>query len=85
MCRSDLHHKTNRRDSTTEKIYRLCGLMVLEKAYDSVNREALWEILGMYDAGCELLNSIKSMYANSLACVRVKGSKNERFRIDKVL
>ena len=29
----------------------------------------------MYDRSYELLNRIKSMYVNSLACVRVKGSE----------
>ena len=42
--------------------------MDLEKAYDTVNREALWQILRMYDVGRKLLNGIKS-----LACVKSKG------------
>ena len=46
--------------------------MDLEKAYDRFNRELLWQVLRMYDVGGKLLNSIKSMYSNSLACVRVK-------------
>ena len=54
--------------------------MELEKAYDWVNREALWEVLRMYDVGGKLLNGIKSMYVNSLACVGVKGG--ECFRIN---
>ena len=29
------------------------------------------------------LNGIKSMYVNSLACVRVKEGESESFRIDK--
>ena len=29
----------------------------------------------MYDVGSKLLNGIKSMYHNSIACVRVKGMK----------
>ena len=29
-----------------------------------------------------LLNSIKSIYSNSLASIRIKGSKRELFRID---
>ena len=49
------------------------GFMDLEKAYDRVNREALWQVLIMYDVGSKLLNGIKIMYINSLACVRVKG------------
>ena len=36
----------------------------------------------MYDVGGKLLNGTKSMYANSLACVRVKGGKSECFRIN---
>ena len=58
------------------------GFMDLEKAYDRVNREALWQVLRMYDLGSKLLNCINSMYVNSLAYVRVKGNETEGFRID---
>ena len=58
------------------------GFMNLEKEYDRVNREALWQVLRMYDVGGILLNGIKSVYVNSLACVRVKGGESECFRID---
>ena len=58
------------------------GFIDLEKAYDRVNREALWQVLRMYDAGGKLLNDIKSMYVNSLACDRVNGGESECFRID---
>ena len=44
----------------------------LEKANDRVNRESLWQVLRIYDVGSKLLNGIKSMYVNSLPCVRVK-------------
>ena len=54
----------------------------LEKAYDRVNREALCQALKIYDAVGKLLNGIKSMYVDSLACVRVKGGDSEGFRID---
>ena len=47
------------------------GFMDLEKAYDSVSREALWHELRMYDVADKLLNDIKSVYFSSLACVRV--------------
>ena len=58
------------------------GFMDLEKAYDKVKREGLWQILRMYDLGGKLSNGIKSIYVNSLACVRVKGSESECFMID---
>ena len=44
----------------------------LEKACDKVNREALWQVLGMYDVGDKRLSGMKSMYLESSACVRVK-------------
>ena len=56
--------------------------MDLEKVYDKVNQEALRQVLRMYDVGGKLLNGIKSMSANSLACVRVKWGESEYFRID---
>ena len=57
------------------------GFMDLEKACDKVNREALWQVLRMYDVGSKLLNGIKSMYVNSLTCVRVQGGESECFGI----
>ena len=35
------------------------GFMDLEKAYDRVNREALWQVLRMYDVGGKLLNDLR--------------------------
>ena len=48
------------------------GFMDLEKSYDRVNREALWQGLRIYDVCCKLLNGIKSMYVDSLAYVKGK-------------
>ena len=58
------------------------GFMVLEKAYDRVDRETLWQVLRMYDVSGKLLNGIKSVYVANLDCVRVKGGESECFRID---
>ena len=69
-------------EKAQEKKCRVCvGFMDLEKAYDRVNREPLWQVLRMYDVGGKLFNCIKSMYI-SLACVRVKGGEFEYFRIN---
>ena len=46
------------------------------------NRKALWQVLRMYGVGGKLLNGIKSMYVDSLDCVRVKRGESVRFRID---
>ena len=56
--------------------------MAREKAYARVNSGALWQVLRTYDVGGKLLNGIKSVYVNSEACVRVKGSESECFRIN---
>ena len=48
--------------------------MDLEKAYDRVNREPLWQVLRMYDLGPILLNRTKSMYVNNLMCLSVNGA-----------
>ena len=58
------------------------GFMDLEKAYNRVNREGLWQVPRMYELHGKLLNGIKSMYINSLVCVRVKGSESGCFRIN---
>ena len=38
------------------------GFMDLEKAYDRVNMEALWQVLRIYDVGGKLLNAIKECF-----------------------
>ena len=58
------------------------GFKDMEKAYDRVNRKALWHMLRMYDVGGKMLSGIKTMYVDSLACVNVKG--DERVGYDKL-
>ena len=58
------------------------GFIDLEKAYNKVNMEALWQVLRMYDVLGKLLSGINSMYVDSSTRFRVKGSESERFRID---
>ena len=52
------------------------GFMDLEKAYDRINKERLWQVLRMYDVGGKLLNGIQSMYYNSIDCIKIKGAMN---------
>ena len=55
--------------------------MDLEKAYDKVDREALWDILGKYGLDLKLIDAIKSFYVNGRACVRVDGRKGNFFEV----
>ncbi len=47
------------------------AFMDLEKAYDRVDREALWSVLQMYGIGGRLMRAVKSFYEGSRACVGV--------------
>ena len=53
----------------------------LEKAYDRVDREALWKVLRIYGIGGRLLQAVESMYAGSKACVRVGSEVSEWFPV----
>ncbi len=47
------------------------AFMDLEKAYDRIDTEGLWTVLGLSGQGGRLLKGVKSFYVNSRACVRV--------------
>jgi predicted acetyltransferase len=47
------------------------ALMDLQKAYDRVDRMAIWEVLRMYGVGGKSLSAIKSMYENIYRVVQV--------------
>ena len=61
------------------KLY--AAFMDLEKAYDRVDREALWNVLRIYGVGGQLLDGIKAFYREASACVRVDGELSESFDI----
>ena len=53
--------------------------MDLEKAYNRVDREALWNVLKVYGVEGKLLGGIKLYYREANACVRVDGEFSEFF------
>ena len=59
-------------------IWKLCNMAFENGAVLEDWRSAV--IIPLYKG--KLLNSIKSMYINSLACIRVKGGESEYFRVD---
>ena len=58
-----------------------CAFMDLEKAYDRVDRGAMWQVLQMYGVGGRLLEAVKSFYRESYACVRVAQGESEWFSV----
>ena len=61
------------------KLY--AAFMDLEKAYDRVDWNALWDVLKIYGVGGQLLDGIKAFYKEASACVRVNGEMSESFGI----
>ncbi|WP_435316529.1 reverse transcriptase domain-containing protein, partial [Klebsiella pneumoniae] len=57
------------------------AFMDLEKAYDRVDRNALWDVLVMYGVGGRLLRAVKSLYNDSRACVRVGTGVSDWFPV----
>ena len=57
------------------------AFMDLEKAYDRIDRDAMWKILRIYGVGGRLLVAIQSFYVNSRACVRVGSSESDWFGV----
>ena len=53
----------------------------LEKAYDRVDREAMWNVLRLYGVGGKLLKAVKSLYVGSKACVRVGNEMSDWFPV----
>ena len=44
--------------------------MDLEKAYDIVDRDALWQVLRLYGVGSKLLKALQRFNVYSKACVK---------------
>ena len=51
----------------------------LEKAYDRVDRDVMWNVLRLYGIGGRLLQGVKSLYVGSKDCVRVGNEVSEWF------
>ena len=55
--------------------------MDLEKAYDRIDRDAMWRVLSMYGINGQLLKAVQSLYTGSEACVRVCREESEWFEV----
>ncbi len=67
-------------DRKDKKLY--AGFMDLEKAYDRVDREALWSVLYIYGVGRQLLKGIQAFCTEASVCVRVGGEFSEGFAVE---
>jgi hypothetical protein len=53
----------------------------LRKAYDSVNREALWNVMRMYDVPEKLICLLKDLHEGTMAAVKWKGGVSDWFEV----
>src|SRR6202000_1219471 len=71
-----------------EKLYEknkdlyLC-FMDLEKGFDRVPRQKLFEVLSEYGTRGRLLEAIKNIYVGSKAAVRIDGEMSEAFEVEE--
>ena len=56
--------------------------MDLEKAYDTIDRHGMWQMLRVNGAGIKLLKGMQSFYVDSRACVRVGNDVSEWLTIN---
>ena len=54
----------------------------LEKAYDTINRHGVWQMLRVYGVGGKLLKAVQSFYVDSRACVQVGNDVSEWFPVN---
>ena len=53
-----------------------------QKAFDSVNRESIWQILAAYGIPAKIITLIKAFYNNYECCVLNNGQQSEWFKVN---
>ena len=56
--------------------------MDLEKAYDTIDRHGMWQMLRVYGVGGKLLKTMQSFHVESRACVRVRNDVSGWFPVN---
>ena len=59
----------------------LCIFVDFSKAFDSVNREKMFEILGFYGISSEIINAIRFLYSNTCSSVLTPDCETEPFDV----
>ena len=62
-----------------------CVFMDLEKAYDMIDRQGIWQMLRMYGVGGKLLKAVQSFCKENTTCVWVGNDVSDWFLVDGLL
>jgi flavoprotein len=54
----------------------------IKKAYDRVDKIAMSEVLRMYGVEDKILSATKSMYEESMVCVRIGRKLGRKYKVD---
>ena len=54
----------------------------LEKAYNTIDRHGMWQMLRVYGVGGKLLKAVQSFYVDRRACVRMGNDVSEWFPVN---
>ena len=73
LCRSDIYIRQLSEKVLEKNKQMVIACIDLEKAYDKVSRDRLWQALESYRIQGGLLRAIQSMYLGSQACVCTSG------------
>jgi hypothetical protein len=65
----------------TNKQSVFCCFIDLQKAYDSINREALWVLLAAYGVPAKIISLLRDLHDGSKAVVRLDGVTSEPFDV----
>ena len=58
------------------------AFMDFRKAYNTIDRHGMWQMLRVHGVGGKLLNAVQSLYSDSRACVRVGNDVSEWFPVN---
>ena len=53
------------------------AFMDLEKAFDTIDRHGMWQMIRVYGVGGKLLKAVQSFFVDGRACVRVGNNVSE--------
>ena len=58
------------------------AFMDLEKTYDAIDRDGVWQMLRVYGVGGKLMKAMQSFYVDSRVCMRVGNDVSEWFPVN---